>query len=59
MHHEEIELNFDVTFQQILGMESEILWESEITTTSASFASRSKFILEKKKNKIKVGQKKH
>jgi hypothetical protein len=27
MHHEEIELNFDASFQQILCLESEILWE--------------------------------
>jgi hypothetical protein len=25
--------NFDASFRQILGMESEILWESEITPT--------------------------
>jgi hypothetical protein len=28
MHHEEIELNFDASCQQILGLESEILWEA-------------------------------
>jgi hypothetical protein len=28
MHHEEIELNFDASSQQILGLESEILWEA-------------------------------
>jgi hypothetical protein len=28
MHHEEIEINFDGSCQQILGLESEILWES-------------------------------
>jgi hypothetical protein len=27
MHHEEIELNFDASCQQIFGLESEILWE--------------------------------
>jgi hypothetical protein len=26
MHHEEIELNFDASCQQIPGLESEILW---------------------------------
>jgi hypothetical protein len=28
MHHEEIKLNFDALCQQILGLESEILWEA-------------------------------
>jgi hypothetical protein len=27
MHHDKIELNFDASCQQILGFESEILWE--------------------------------
>jgi hypothetical protein len=33
MHHEEIELNFDASCQQILGLESEILWEPRSTPT--------------------------
>jgi hypothetical protein len=33
MHHEEIELVFDASFQQILGLESEILWEARRTPT--------------------------
>jgi hypothetical protein len=33
MHHEEIELNFEASCQQILGLESEILWESRSTPT--------------------------
>jgi hypothetical protein len=33
MHHEEIELNFDTSCQQILGLESEILWEALSTPT--------------------------
>jgi hypothetical protein len=33
MHHEEIELNFDTSCQQILGLESEILWEARSTPT--------------------------
>jgi hypothetical protein len=33
MHHEEIELNFDTSCQQILGLESEILWEACSTPT--------------------------
>jgi hypothetical protein len=35
MHHEEIELNFDASCQQIFGLESEILWEARSTTTFA------------------------
>jgi hypothetical protein len=35
MHHEEIELNFDASCQQILGLESEILWEACSTPTLA------------------------
>jgi hypothetical protein len=30
MHHEEIELNFDASCQQIIGLESEILWEAYV-----------------------------
>jgi hypothetical protein len=33
MHHEEIELNLDASLQQILGLESEILWEARSTPT--------------------------
>jgi hypothetical protein len=33
MHHEEIEQNFDASCQQILGLESEILWEARSTPT--------------------------
>jgi hypothetical protein len=33
MHYEEIELNFDPSCQQILGLESEILWEASSTPT--------------------------
>jgi hypothetical protein len=33
MHNEEIELNFDASCQQILGLESEILWEARSTPT--------------------------
>jgi hypothetical protein len=33
MHHEEIELNFDASCQQILGLELEILWEARSTPT--------------------------
>jgi hypothetical protein len=33
MHHDEIELNFDASCQQILGLESEILWEPRSTPT--------------------------
>jgi hypothetical protein len=33
MHHEESELNFDASCQQILGLESEILWEAHSTPT--------------------------
>jgi hypothetical protein len=33
MHHEEIELNFEAACQQILGLESEILWEARCTPT--------------------------
>jgi hypothetical protein len=33
MHHEEIELNFDASCQQIIGLESEILWEARSTPT--------------------------
>jgi hypothetical protein len=33
MHHEEIELNFVASCQQILGLESEILWEARSTPT--------------------------
>jgi hypothetical protein len=33
MHHEEIELNIDASCQQILGSESEILWEAYSTPT--------------------------
>jgi hypothetical protein len=29
--------NFDASFRQILGMESEILWEYEITSTLVSY----------------------
>jgi hypothetical protein len=28
MHYEEIQLNFDASCQQIIGLESEILWEA-------------------------------
>jgi hypothetical protein len=31
--HEEIELNFDASCQQVLGLESEILWEARSTPT--------------------------
>jgi hypothetical protein len=33
MHHEEIELNFDASCQQILGLESEILWQARSMPT--------------------------
>jgi hypothetical protein len=33
MHNEEIELNFDASFQQILRSELEILWEARSTPT--------------------------
>jgi hypothetical protein len=33
MHHEEIELNFEASCQQILSLESEILWEARSTPT--------------------------
>jgi hypothetical protein len=33
MHHEDIELNFDASCQQILGLVSEILWEARSTPT--------------------------
>jgi hypothetical protein len=33
MHHEDNELNFDASCQQILGLESEILWEARSTPT--------------------------
>jgi hypothetical protein len=33
MHHKKIELNFDASCQQILGLESEILWEARSTPT--------------------------
>jgi hypothetical protein len=33
MHHEEIELNFDASCQQILGLESEILCKPRSTPT--------------------------
>jgi hypothetical protein len=36
MHHEEIEPNFDASCQQILGLESEILWEAGSTPTLAT-----------------------
>jgi hypothetical protein len=36
MHHEEIELNFDASCQQILGLESEILWEARSSSSSSS-----------------------
>jgi hypothetical protein len=32
-HHEEIELNFDASRQQIIGLDSEILWEAGSTPT--------------------------
>jgi hypothetical protein len=32
-HHEEIELNFDASCQQIVGLESEILCEARSTPT--------------------------
>jgi hypothetical protein len=32
---EEIELNFDASFQQILGLDIEILWEARSTPTLA------------------------
>jgi hypothetical protein len=32
-YHEEIELNFDASCQQILGLESESLWEARSTPT--------------------------
>jgi hypothetical protein len=35
-NHKEIELNFDASCQQILGLESEILWEAGSTTTLTS-----------------------
>jgi hypothetical protein len=33
MHYEEIELNFDASCQQIIGLESKILWEARSTPT--------------------------
>jgi hypothetical protein len=36
MHHEEIELNFDASCQQILGLKSEILWEDRSKPTLVS-----------------------
>jgi hypothetical protein len=33
MHYEEIELHFDASCQQIIGFESEILWEASSTPT--------------------------
>jgi hypothetical protein len=33
MHHGEIAPNFDASCQQILGLESEMLWEARITPT--------------------------
>jgi hypothetical protein len=36
MRHEEIELNFDASCQQILGLESEILWQARSTPTLKS-----------------------
>jgi hypothetical protein len=33
MHHEEMELKFDASCQQIIGLESEILWEGRSTPT--------------------------
>jgi hypothetical protein len=33
MHYKEIELNFDASCQQIIGLESEILWEARSTPT--------------------------
>jgi hypothetical protein len=33
MHHKEIEPNFDASCQQILGLESEILWEARSMPT--------------------------
>jgi hypothetical protein len=33
MYHEEIELNFDTSCQQIKGLELEILWEARSTPT--------------------------
>jgi hypothetical protein len=42
MHHEEIELNFDASFQQILVLESEILWEARSTPTYAGLVSKIK-----------------
>jgi hypothetical protein len=41
MHHEEIELNFDASCQQILGLESEILLEARSSPTLASNIPRS------------------
>jgi hypothetical protein len=38
MHHDEIELNFDSSSQQILGLESEILWEARSTPTLVSWS---------------------
>jgi hypothetical protein len=38
MHHIEIELNFDASCQQILGLESEILWEARSTPTLVTTA---------------------
>jgi hypothetical protein len=35
MHHEEIELNLDASCQQIIGLESEILWEARSTPNLA------------------------
>jgi hypothetical protein len=38
MHHEEIELNFETSCQQILALESEILWEARSTPTLVDFS---------------------
>jgi hypothetical protein len=45
MHHEEIELNFDASRQQILGFELEILWEACSTPTLESSRIRFKLVL--------------
>jgi hypothetical protein len=43
MHHEEIELNFDASSQQNLGLGLEILWEARSTPTLKDDQSHAAF----------------
>jgi hypothetical protein len=51
MHHEEIELNFDASCQQILGLELEILCESRCTPTLGKMLKQHDMVDYKKNNR--------